>query len=173
MGIAVTFYNYTGDPRVANKTFTNGYNATILNPLREISNLEIEFDINYNTNVMNADYVAAEGKYYKITDRERLLAGGMRIKAKLDSVKTYWDQIKNCDATCGRNQTKYNSQFVDPKYMMLQNREIETFNIGKFAEFQDFKIIMCYNGSAPKTSGAGYTHTTDGHAFGGGGGSWW
>lgn len=129
MGIGVTFYNYTGDPRIANKTFTNGYGATTLNPLREISNLEIEFDINYNANVMNADYVEAESKYYKITDRERLLAGGMRIKAKLDTLKTYWNQIKNCDAIVERSTVKYNGEINDPKYPVRQQQVVECIKL--------------------------------------------
>ena len=129
MGIGVTFYNYTGDPRIANKTFTNGYGATTLNPLREISNLEIEFDINYNANIMNADYVAAEGKYYKITNRERLLAGGMRIKAKLDSLASYWNQVRNCDAIVERSTVKMNSKINDPKYPVEQKKVIETIKL--------------------------------------------
>lgn len=140
MGIEVIFYNYTGDPRVANKTLTNGYGATTLNPLREISNLEIEFDINYNENVMNADYVAAEGKYYKITNRERLLAGGMRIKAKLDSVKSYWDQIKNCDAIVERSTVKYNGEINDPMYPVKQRQITECIRLFSVPEEDEIVI---------------------------------
>ena len=157
---AATFYTCTDDPRVANKepsAISGGVTGT-LKPLEPLSNLEARIVVNYIESCMVADYFSIDDNsltmYYKITNRERGLAGQMIITGTLDSVLTYWDKLKDCSATCGRNEKIYNSQFVDPKYMMIQNREIETFRIGNFANFQDFKIIMCYNGSEPKTDGS-------------------
>lgn len=158
--VTATFYKCTDDPRVANKTVTAISEGTtgILKPLEPLSNLDARLVVDYRTNFMFADYFSISDNgtnlYYKITNRERGLAGEMIITGTLDSVKTYWGTLKECSATCARNEKKYNSQFVDPKYMMIQNREIETFRIGNFANFQDFKIIMCYNGSEPKTDGS-------------------
>lgn len=205
------FYKYTGDPRVANKSFDSTnivYTCSSIKPIEPLSDLDIKLIIDYpyfideqgktidrKTNLevnginvypaglpnageviptkpflMDANYVAFDKHYYKITNKERLTANSLAIYATIDGLKSYWGEVKECEGTCARSESVYNSQFVDPKYMLIQNREIETINIGDFSNFGDVKIIMCYNGVLPKTSGG--SHITDGHSFGGGGGNW-
>lgn len=166
-----TFYKCTDDPRVANKTVTaiSGGTTGIIKPLEPLSNLDARLVVNYKQDCMFADYFSISDNgntlYYKITNRERGLAGEMIITGTLDSVKTYWGTLKDCSATCARNETIYNSQFVDPKYMMYQNREVETKKLGNFSNFGDYKIIICYNGTLPKSGGVserGFTPGVDG-----------
>ena len=205
------FYKYTGDPRVANKSFDSTnivYTCSSIKPLEALNDLDIKLIIDYpyfideqgktidrKTNLevngvnvypsglpnagqviptkpflMDANYVAFDKMWYKITSKERLTANSLAIYATIDGLKSYWTEVKECEGTCARSESVYNSQFVDPKYMLIQNREIETINIGDFSTFGDIKIIMCYNGVLPKTSGG--SHIIDGHSFGGGGGNW-
>lgn len=171
------FYKYTGDPRVANKNLGSAiYTCSSIQPLEPLSDLDIKLIIDYPNNslgkpeVMDCNYVAIDNLYYKITNKERLPANGLAIYATIDGLLSYWTEVQECNGTCARSESVYNSQFVDPKYMLIQNREIETINIGDFSTFGDIKIIMCYNGVLPKTSGG--SHITDGHSFGGGGGNW-
>lgn len=191
--LSCNFYKYTGDPRVANKNLGSAiYTCSSIKPLEPLSDLDIKLIIDYPYHVenfpnngdqstypsegsqvpavMKANYVAIDNLYYKITNKERLPANGLAIYATIDGLLSYWSEVKECDGTCARSESVYNSQFVDPKYMLIQNREIETINIGDFSSFGDVKIIMCYNGVLPKTSGG--SHITDGHSFNGGGGNW-
>lgn len=177
------FYKYTGDPRVANKSFPPpdqaDYSCALITPLEPLSDIDVKLIISYPDNtagkpaVMTANYVAIDGLYYQITNKERLPGNALAIYATIDGLLSYWGQVSLCNGTCARNETRYNSQFADEKYMLLQNREIETKVIGSFIPFGDFSIVMCANGTLPKSNGnQGTTTTYQGQAFGGGGGHW-
>lgn len=142
MALAITFYTYTGDPRIANKSLTDGFGGTTLSPLRPISNLKVEFDITYNANVVNANYCAIEGKTYKIIDRQRLPAQGLRIIAELDSLITYWNQVKNCEAIVERSTVQYNAKINDPKYPVEQKKTVEAKRL--FSMRPENEIIFGY-----------------------------
>lgn len=154
-----TFYTYTGDPRKANKVPDMSVisSTAALKPLEILSNLMARIVVKYNAAFMNADYFSISDEstnlYYKITDRQRGTAGELIATGTLDGLASLWSAVKDCYATCARNTTKYNSQFVDPKYMMYQNREVETKKLGSFSNFGDYKIIICYNGTLPKSGG--------------------
>ena len=154
------FYKYMGDPRVANKSLGSAvHSCALIKPLEPLSDIEVRLIINYPDNtagkpaVMETNYVAIDGLYYQITNKERLPGIALAIYATIDGLLSYWGQVSQCNATCARSETKYNSQFADEKYMLLQNREIETKKIGSFIPFGDFSIVMCANGTLPKSNG--------------------
>lgn len=123
----VSFYQYTGDPRVANKSLGNAVHTTsTISPLETLSNLEMRLTVNYDDDIMTANYCEADGLYYKITDRKRGMAGSAEITARLDSVLSFWNQIKNCPSVCERSTTQYNGKINDPLYPVQQRRTIET-----------------------------------------------
>ena len=146
MSISVTFYKYTGDPRVANKSIENAVGTAVtLHPLEPISNLEVKMIINYQSTLMTANYFSADGMYYEITDRKRLQAEAMEITGRLDSVKSYWDQVKNCDSIVERSTVKYNSKIDDPIYPTEQKFVEETialFNVAASTEGAPQDIIV-------------------------------
>lgn len=60
--------------------------------------------------LMDANYVAFDKYYYRITSKERLTANSLAIYATIDSLKSYWNEIKNCEAIglrSGNNKTLY------------------------------------------------------------------
>lgn len=130
MSIAVTMYTYKGDPRVANKTLTLQGTTKTINPLEPMSNLRMRMVLNYVPENMTADYFSylenGTTMYYKIVDRQRLPAQAMEIIGELDSVLTYWDNIKDCDCIVDRSTVKYNSKIDDPLYPTIQQLTEET-----------------------------------------------
>lgn len=122
---AANFYKYTGDPKVANKSLGSVVvSSGAIKPLENLSNLSVRLLVNYNSSVMSCNYFEFEGLYYKITDREYTPSSGMQITATLDSLKSYYTQIKECDAVCERSSTKYNSKVNDPLYPVEQRKQV-------------------------------------------------
>lgn len=122
------FYKYEGDPRVADKQFPAPehaeYSCSTIQPLEPLSDLDIRLIIDYPVQsgenvkppVMNCNYVAIDGLYYKITNKERLPANALAIYATIDGVTSYWSQISSCAAICKRSTDKLNSFIYDPMY---------------------------------------------------------
>lgn len=109
----VKLYKYTGDPKTANKVLGTALGTTqSLQPLQPLSNLDVSILINYDESYMNANYIECDTvdnthkKYYKIKDRKRMPANALEITARIDAVKTYFDQIKSCPAIAARTATK-------------------------------------------------------------------
>ena len=131
MGIAVTFYTCSDDPRKLDKTMTGIGTATTLNPLEPISNLEVRMQITYQANLMNANYFLADGKYYKITNRSRLPANGEEIEGKVDVLRTYSAEIKRAECICERSTAMCSDDFNDNKYNLKQQYYCQTKYLGE------------------------------------------
>lgn len=129
-GTNVTFYSYTGDPRVANKTFAAAGAAVALEPFETIGDLSIRMVIDYQDGLLNADYFYAEGKYYRITEREKMTATRMRISGTVDALTTYWSAIAACPCVVERNTTVNNWWIDDGK------RPYEVPLINEYIPFQ-------------------------------------
>ena len=120
------FYKYAGDPRVADKQFPQipEYSCSTIQPLEPLSDLDIRLIIDYpvqsgvneKPKVMNCNYVAIDGLYYKITNKERLPANALAIYGTIDGLTSYWGQISSCAAICKRSTDKLNSFIYDPMY---------------------------------------------------------
>lgn len=141
-----TFYKCTDDPRVANKTVTaiSGGVTGTLKPLETLSNLEARIVVNYIESCMVADYFSIVDNsltmYYKITNRERGLAGEMIITGTLDSVLTYWNTLKTCKGIVARSSKWYDGSINDPMYPVKQRMVTECFKLFDFPE-EDEVII--------------------------------
>ena len=171
MSVSILFQNCSTDPRYLHKDFLNIGEAITLNPIEPVDDLTVRAVVNFDSSQMSATHFQYNGKKYKVIFVERLPASAMSVTGTVDVLATYETQIKNADCICSRNENVYNSQFVDPKYMLIQNREYETRSLGSLCNWNDFKIVMCYSGGLPKESG-GTSSTYGGHSFGGGGGNW-
>ena len=136
------FYEYTGDPRVANKSMgTAVHTCSSIAPLEALSDLEIKLLINYpyhidgyeNTSpgasvypssgsqvpaVMRANYVAIDNNWYQITSKERLPGNALAIYATLDGVKSYWNSIRVCSCMFKRSSNAAAPDFQDPEYVV-------------------------------------------------------
>ena len=143
MGIAVTFYTCSDDPRKLDKTMVGIGTATTLHPLQPISSLEVKMQIDYQEALMSANYFLADGKYYKITDRKRLPAGGEEIIGKVDVLKTYSGAIKAADCICERSTSMCSADFADNKFNIKQNYIVQTKYLGELCGNAD-GIFTCY-----------------------------
>ena len=126
----VDFYTYTGDPKTANKNLgsvvaTSGQ----IKPLEPLSNLSVLFTIDYKAAAMSCNYIGFGGMYYKIQDRKFLTGGGMEITARIDSVLSYWNQVKESPCVCERSSSIYDSDMNDSKYPVYQKHDVQTKHI--------------------------------------------
>ena len=126
---AAIFYTFTGDPKTANKSLTQVASSAALQPLEPINNLTARLVVDYKSAAFGADYFSFDGKYYKITDRKALTAQALEITGAVDTLKTYWNQIKDCPAVCERSTTKYNSKVNDPLYPVEQKKQVWVKNL--------------------------------------------
>lgn len=139
----VTFYKYTGDPRVANKSLGTAVHTTgSLKPLEPLSNLEVRIVVNYDEDIMTANYCESEGLYYKITDRKRGLAGAAEITARLDSLLSFWSEISTCPAIIERAENAYDGEINDPLYPVKQRSEVECRRLFSFPNSD--RIVIWY-----------------------------
>ena len=115
--MVISFYKYSGDPRVANKTL-GAEIARIESPRIEddctITNPHFCFA--YNALIANCNYMYVDdwGRYYRmdpvtVDDGKRMYVSGT-----VDAVLTYWDQIKTSPAIATRYSAAGISKIPDP-----------------------------------------------------------
>jgi len=122
----VTFYNYTGDARKADKSL-NAINetpvscsvqdgCTLINPILKL---------NYNSNYFDADYfyIADWGRYYKMTNPTVDEGGRMYITGIVDPIKSFWSEISASSAMVTRQQNAGITIVPDEMLPIQQNRE--------------------------------------------------
>lgn len=135
------FYKYMGDPRVANKSLGSSvHSCALIKPLEPLSDIEVRLIINYPDNtagkpaVMTANYVAIDGLYYQITNKERLPGNALAIYATLDGLLSYWNYVKNCPVIFARSSNEAAPDFQDPKFVIECGYETDTINIGSLGD---------------------------------------
>ena len=143
MGIGVTFYHSSDDPRKLDKSMTPIGTATVLQPLAPISGLDVSMKITYQEALLGANYFLADGKYYKITDRKRLPAQGEEIIGTVDVLKTYSAAIKAADCICERSSSMCSADFADNKFNIKQNYIVQTKYLKELCGNAD-GIFTCY-----------------------------
>lgn len=96
--MTVTFYKCNDDNNVANKTLTNAttYNIKAYNIESLISPHII---MSYNATLLQFNYVKLFDRYYRVVDFVLNNNDSVTIYLTLDAVLTYWNSIKNCNAT--------------------------------------------------------------------------
>lgn len=126
----VEFYTYIGDPKTANKNLGSVVATSMqIEPLEPLSNLSVLFILNYNADSMSCNYIGFNGMYYKIQDRKFLTGGAMEITARIDSILSYWNQVKESPCVCERSSTIYDSDMNDSKYPVYQKHDVQTKHI--------------------------------------------
>lgn len=141
MSISVDFYKCSDDYRTMNKTMTAVGSSTTLQPLDPISDLEVKMLINYQAELLNANYFNADGKYYKITGRSRVPAQAQEIIGMVDVLKTYNDSIRTCNAICVRSDQQYNSDYPDSDYMREQSYDIQRVELGSLDKYESGLLV--------------------------------
>jgi len=122
----VTFYNYTGDARKADKELNAINNTavscsvqdgcTLINPI---------IKLNYNAAYFDADYfyIADWGRYYKMTNPTVDEGGRMYITGIVDPIKSFWSEISNSPVMVIRQENAGITLVPDEMLPIQQNRE--------------------------------------------------
>lgn len=115
----VTFYNYSGNPKVVYKTLGSALaTASTLKPYRPVSDLKGEIILAYNSTLYASNYCLLDSKYYFITDRNVLPGGQMMFELLVDVLMSY--DISDVPIIPARN-TELNNPWI---YDSLQPMEV-------------------------------------------------
>lgn len=122
----VTFYNYTGDSRKADKDLEaineNPVSCkvqdgcTLINPILKL---------NYNSDYFNADYfyISDWKRYYKATSPTVDEGGRMYITGVVDPIKSFWPEISTSKAMITRQENAGITIVPDEMLPIQQNNE--------------------------------------------------
>ena len=143
MSFGISFGINMSEHRALNKDIS--WIGSIDGVLREstsIVNPDILFEGDITT-IANANYMsipAFGNRFYFIDNIESVRNNLYRIKAHVDVLETYKEQIKNCRGVVGRSATDYNRYLVDSKIASPNTRDIKTTKFGNSLEHE--KIIL-------------------------------
>lgn len=120
--------------------------ATITGVLREqssIINPDILFEGNIE-NIANCNYmkIPTFSRCYFIDNIESVRDGLFRIKAHVDVLETYKDQIKNVRGVVGRNAEDYNKYLIDSKIASENRRDITTTKFGNSLDHEEIILVV-------------------------------
>ena len=104
-GLSVTFYHNYSDNNVLNKAISAIGSAVTMNPTRDITVLNPEFIIAYNSSLLTANYcyVTEFGRYY-YCDIAILTGGRMSVRCSVDVLMSFRDSIKKCECNVIRSE---------------------------------------------------------------------
>ena len=142
----VSFYNYTGDSRVANKNLSQisgdincdiQDGCTLINPL-----LKLE----YNSAYFNADYfyISEWGRYYKMTNPTVDDGGRMYITGVVDPIKSFWSEISSSPAMITRQENAGITIVPDEMLPIQQNRESVYIEDVGDSLISDINYVLAY-----------------------------
>ena len=105
MGLNVTFYHNYSDNNVLNKSISAIGSAITMNPTKDITILNPEFIIAYNSNLITANYcyVAEFGRYY-YCDVAVLTGRRLSVRCSVDALMSFRDSIKKCECNVIRSE---------------------------------------------------------------------
>lgn len=145
--MTITFYSYTGEPNVVNKTpylklskisYSNVYfkeENSILNPI-----LELQFDTStFATTLSKCNYVLIYdiNRYYFITEFVSVSENIWRLHLEIDVLMTYKDTIYEQTGIIGRQEHLYNANLFDNLMPTTDKTVIETSKMFDFWKFGD------------------------------------
>lgn len=123
--MVLTLYTSTANPKQLDKTnfLTQIGTARTLAPTQIIDELTPIFVIDYNAIFLNCNYVYCNefNKFY-FAKKSIDTAGKMIFTCVADSLHTWHEQIKNCNATVIRNEAAGTNFVKDDKLPIDENR---------------------------------------------------
>ena len=119
-------YTNTSDNRVINKSLTQ-IGSALTCTFKDNTSMEnptIIISPDAYSSACNYGYLSDTGRYYYVADvefsQQRVL-----LHLKVDVLKSFASEIKNCDCVAYRSSNKYNSYLADELYPRLQyNRPV-------------------------------------------------
>jgi hypothetical protein len=151
MGLNVTFYHNYSDNNVLNKSLSAIGSAIAMNPTKDITILNPEFIVGYNSNLVTANYcyVAEFGRYY-YCDIAVLTGRRLSVRCSVDVLMSFKDSIKKCEINVIRSEkgityVKDNKLPLSPDQCSLQGILFpkDPFNTPFYT---DTNILLTVNG---------------------------
>lgn len=118
MASSITLYSISDDPKVVNKTLGSAQAGPLsCTPYEPLSDLEGYVILAYNSTRKACNYALLDNKYYYITDREMLTGSQLKLKLKVDVLRTYvnTNDFKALKVIPSRSEDQYNSWILDGK----------------------------------------------------------
>ena len=145
--MTITLYNNTSDNNVLSKDIA--VVDTVSGTLRNESSLLrptvlIEADASNFANV-NYMYIDSFLRYYYVTDIRSVRNGIMEISGRVDPLKTYAHQIRNCTGIVRRQANDYNLLIDDGSLVSYADNKV--FQRGFPLGFADDTFILIVSGS--------------------------
>lgn len=121
----ITLYTTTDDMRTVDKTLTTVKSVTAT-PTEPMNVLAPTLIINYDNSVLSANYVyiPALNRYYYIDNIDLLKGNRILLSCRVDVLKTYANDIGNCNCICVRSESIGTpTQIPDKNLPIDPNRE--------------------------------------------------
>lgn len=111
----VTFYTFTGDDRVINKSLGDAIGEKECTVQDACSILAPRLTLNYDGSLVSCNYIyiGTWGRYYKITDITVDEGGRMYVSAIVDAGLSWWSQVSSCTASVSRSEQTGVGNIID------------------------------------------------------------
>lgn len=140
MAQTIAFYKCSDDPKVLDKSITNGTTAATLNNYEPIS--DITGSVIVQSSRLDYNYCLLNGRYYFITERERTTNGMLKLYLREDVLYTYRAAIKALPVVVGRNKLYKATELFDPELRTLARTQCFAKVIGSFTYDVSKKILV-------------------------------
>ena len=123
--VNITFYNNVSDNNVVDKQITQTDEKTVLFK-DDVDLIEPVVIIENDNDVLSSNYMYMLGRYYYITSIEAMPGNLIKIKAKVDALKTYSAEIRSNQAILTRNTNQTNTYINDNKMKITAYTTVNT-----------------------------------------------
>lgn len=131
MSFSATLYNCSDDPKVLNKTLSNGKTVSTITPTDSCDILNPTFILSYDAAYTTCNYITVDAPFnrsYFITDMKIDIGKKIVITCAVDVLRTYKEGIKECLACVTRNEGIGKPTYVPDNKLPLDpnRRELKT-----------------------------------------------
>lgn len=122
---SVTFYTNSSDNNVLNKSISSTTSATVVFK-ENVDLIEPVLILQNNNYIQVSNYMEMLGRYYYITSIECMPGNLLKVKARVDVLMSYRDQIKANNAIITRNANNINTYIPDSKMKITSYTTVNT-----------------------------------------------
>lgn len=120
--MTITLYQNSSDERVIDKVLSNNLQYENVQIVEPSNVMTPRLKLSVGTNVLttyNYIYIDTFERYYYIEDMT-MENGFVYLNCRVDVLKSFSDDIKNCRCVTNRQENKYNLYLNDEKFSALQ-----------------------------------------------------
>lgn len=138
---SISFYNNSSDNNVLNKSISSTTSKTVVFK-EDVDLIEPVIVLQNDSNVQNSNYMQMLGRYYYITSIECLPGNLLKVRAKVDALMSYKDQIKSNSAIITRNANNVNTYIPDNKMKITSYTTVNTIKAsGSFSNTLKYYLL--------------------------------